>query len=173
MSNVDEFVRQLPFGGSASVAEQRLKQSVRKSIRELLTPEMVEKGIDSFVRTTTVKQNPKFEVLLLTQDNQLFELVFTIEQREIHMGNLHFASEIRSRVYYPAQQEEVFEDEAPYRADLHISAGSFFIQYSAEGDRKSVNSLRNFTEACISAVRRDIQRNLDALKLGNEQPNVT
>lgn len=147
----NEFIENLLLLHSRTIPQWTLKTTIN-SILSIIPEEIIEKGFESFSRSYIKEDKPIIEIALLTKDNIIHDFTNTPEKFITCAMKLTSTIMISIYTYYSSEvQTQLNDEDKPYRADLEIADGAKSLSYTAEGDRRGVNSLIKFGQDCLLA----------------------
>lgn len=119
--------------------------SAYNTLKETLPENSLEAGFEHFIRLYMRKEKPILELSLFTYDYCIHDLTYTIDEQVTYYMQFTKETFIELKTFFPAPPEETdkfnVNSESPYRAELNIIREGGGLYYSAEGERRIVNSL--------------------------------
>ena len=151
------FILSLP---QRQLMEKRVMNNAIKTLEEITLLHHLNAGYESFGRIYIKDSKPTMEVsILLPQSFGIIDLTFDKERQTTYYYPINNSTNINLTVFYPTGELNTndnveFDGDLPYRAQLEITNGMVSLTYSAEGDRKTVNSLVSYGHKCIAFLQR-------------------
>jgi len=150
MYSPEEEIESLLLSFSKTVSSQMIRSTL-DMISATISKKTIEESFEIFARTHVENDKPTLEVALLTRNNVIHDFTNTFDEYQTTYWKLSSATQVILKTYNMSETQEVRAGK-PYRAELEISDGVKFLTYAAEGDRRVVNSLIKFGQACLRAI---------------------
>lgn len=142
--------------------DHRIIKSVIRAILNTVPQRQLEHHFESYVKSSLKDDKPTIEVSILTEDNFVFDYTFNLIERSICFVRINPDTSIVLQEFHNLDEEVPNEDkEIPaYRADLRIhSQGEGYLQYSAEGNKRTVDKLISYGHKCFLSLDRSLPIN--------------